>query len=52
MRNIDKTYNVIVGAARRIGIGIVPYSNSFTELVGGSPFRGLKKSSFSYDERY
>jgi len=46
MQKVDKTYNVIPSAARNIGIGIVPYSNSFSELVDESPFRGLKNPHF------
>jgi len=43
MQKVDKTYNVRPSVAMKIGIGIVPYSNSSTELVDESPFRGLKK---------
>jgi len=43
MQKVDKTYNVIPSAAVKIGIGIVPYANSFAELVDESHFRGLKK---------
>jgi len=46
MQKVDKRYNVIPSAARKIGIGIVPYPNSFTELVGESLFRGLKNPHF------
>jgi len=53
MQKVDKAYNVILDAARKIRIDIVPYSNSFTELVDKSPFRKLKKyPHFFYDERY
>jgi hypothetical protein len=43
MQKVDKTYNVIPSAAMMIERGIIPYSNSFTELVGESSL-GVKKN--------
>jgi len=40
MQKVDKTYNVIPSAPMMIERGIIPYSNSFRDLVDESPFRG------------